>query len=82
VFVDFLVNFARFVLLGLWLATLGRVLISWVDPTGRNSLSVLLIQLTEPILSPVRRLVPRAGMFDFSPLIVILILGVLLRSLP
>lgn len=81
-FVEFLLNFARFVLMGLWLAVLGRVLISWVDPTGRNSASAFLIQLTEPILAPVRKVVPRAGMFDFSPLIVILILGVLLRSLP
>jgi len=82
VLVEFLVNFVRFVLLGLWLAVLGRVLISWVDPTGRNAASAFLIQLTEPILAPVRRLVPRAGMFDFSPLIVIVILGFLLRSLP
>jgi YggT family protein len=82
VFAEFLVNFARFVVLGLWLAVLGRVLISWVDPTGRNSVSAFLIQLTEPILAPVRRVVPRAGMFDFSPLIVILVLGVLLRALP
>ncbi|HSL97714.1 MAG TPA: YggT family protein [Candidatus Deferrimicrobiaceae bacterium] len=81
-FGEFFVNFARFVLMALWLAVLGRVLISWVDPTGRNSASAFLIQLTEPILAPVRRFMPRAGMFDFSPLIVILILGVLIRSLP
>lgn len=79
---EFLLNFVRFVLMGLWLAVLGRVLISWVDPTGRNAASAFLIQMTEPILAPVRRVMPRAGMFDFSPLIVILILGVLIRSLP
>lgn len=81
-FAEFLLNFVRFLLMGLWLAVLGRVLISWVDPTGRNAVSTFLIQMTEPILAPVRRVMPRAGMFDFTPLIVILILGVLIRSLP
>lgn len=81
-FVEFLLNFVRFLVMALWLAVLGRVLVSWVDPTGRNGVSAFLIQITEPILAPVRRFIPRTGMFDFTPLIVILILGVLLRSLP
>lgn len=76
----FLRNFLEFLFLALWLLIFGRVIMSFVDPTGRNQLSAFLIQTTEPILGPVRRLLPQTGMFDFSPLIVLLILGVLWRA--
>jgi YggT family protein len=78
----FLVNFLRFLLIGLWLLILARVVLSWVDPVGRNRFSAFIIQTSEPILAPVRRLLPRTGMFDFSPLIVLLILGALMRYIP
>ena len=78
----FLVNFLRFLLVGLWLLILARVILSWVDPTGRNRVSAFIIQTSEPILAPVRRLLPRTGMFDFSPLIVLLVLGALMRYVP
>jgi YggT family protein len=78
----FLVNFLRFLLIGLWLLILARVLLSWIDPTGRNRFSAFVIQTSEPILAPVRRLLPRTGMFDFSPLIVLLVLGALMRYIP
>jgi YggT family protein len=74
-------NFLRFVVFGLELLILARVLLSWVDPAGRGRLAAFVIQTTEPILAPVRRALPRTGMFDLSPLIVILVLGVILRTL-
>ncbi|HET9436487.1 MAG TPA: YggT family protein [Candidatus Limnocylindrales bacterium] len=76
----FLSNLIQFTLIAVWLLVLGRVLVSWVDPMGRNQVSALLIQTTEPILAPVRRVLPRAGMFDFAPLIVLIILGALWRA--
>jgi len=78
----FLLNFIRFLVLALELLILARVLLSWVDPTGRGQLAAFIIQTTEPILAPVRRALPRTGMFDLSPLIVILVLGVILRAIP
>ena len=78
----FLLNFIRFLVLALELLILARVLLSWVDPTGRGPLAAFIIQTTEPILAPVRRALPRTGMFDLSPLVVILVLGVILRALP
>lgn len=78
----FLQNFLRFLLVGLWLLILARVILSWVDPTGRNRISAFVIQTSEPILAPVRRLLPRTGMFDFSALIVLLVLGALMRAVP
>ncbi len=77
----FLMNFIRFLVLGLELLILARVLLSWVDPAGRGQIAQFIIQTTEPILAPVRKALPRTGMFDLSPLIVILVLGVILRTL-
>jgi YggT family protein len=77
--IPFLLNFARFLLLALEVLVLGRVLVSWVDPMGRGQLARFLIDATEPILGPVRRMLPRTGMIDWSPLIVLLVIGMLLR---
>lgn len=43
-----------------------------MDP--RNPLVVVLFQITEPILAPLRRFIPRLGMFDLTPMIAILLL--------
>jgi YggT family protein len=42
-----------------------------------NPLLLLLIRLTEPVLAPFRRLIPPVGMFDLSPIIVIILLQLL-----
>ena len=76
----FLVNFLRFLLIGLEIVILARVVLSWVDPTGRSPFSAFIIQTSEPLLAPVRRILPRTGMFDLAPLVVILVLGALLRA--
>ena len=66
--------------LALTLLILGRVLISWVDASGRSQLSRFLYQATEPILAPVRRVLPSMGMLDLSPMIVIIVLTVILEA--
>ncbi|MDA8238659.1 MAG: YggT family protein [Chloroflexi bacterium] len=75
----FLRNFVEAVVLVLWLLVLGRVLVSWVDPMARNGVSRTLVTLTEPLLAPIRRVLPSTGMIDFSPLVLMLGLGLLLR---
>jgi YggT family protein len=52
-----------------------RALISWVNPDPYNPIVQLLTKMTEPVLAPIRKLVPpyKAGI-DFSPLIAILII--------
>jgi YggT family protein len=77
----FFLNFLQFLLLAIWALVIGRMLMSWVDPTGRNQVSAFLIQVTEPILAPVRRLLPRTGMIDWSGFIVVIAIGFLLRYL-
>ena len=76
----FLANFLRFVLIGLEVLIFARVLLSWVDPGGRGAIAGFVVQTTEPILAPVRRFLPRSGMLDLSPLIVLLVLGAVIRA--
>lgn len=76
---EFVAVFLRFFVIALWLVVLGRVLVSWVDPQFGNPVSRFLFETTEPLLSPVRKVMPQTGMFDFAPLVVLLVLGVLMR---
>jgi YggT family protein len=76
----FAANLIQLLVTVIWLLVLGRVLVSWVDPRGTNQVSAFLIQTTEPLLAPIRRLLPSNGMIDFSPLILMLVLGVILRA--
>ncbi len=64
----------------LWLLVLGRIVVSWLDPVARSPLSAFLVRVTEPILAPVRRMLPPAGMFDLSSLLVLIVLGALWRA--
>ncbi|MEE8443382.1 MAG: YggT family protein [Dehalococcoidia bacterium] len=69
----------------LYLAIFARVILSWF-PTGRgNPIVQFIFAITEPILAPIRRVVPRFGMLDLTPMIalilVALIQAVLLRAL-
>jgi YggT family protein len=60
----------------------GRAVLSWFpvrQGTFLASLSSLLIDLTEPVLRPVRRVIPPAGMLDTSFIVVFFVL-VILRS--
>jgi YggT family protein len=58
-----------------------RVILSWVDPRGGNVLSRFVIEMTEPLLAPIRRVLPQTGFIDFAPTILLVILFVLLRAL-
>ncbi len=76
----FFANFLQFLLMALWALVFGRMIMSWVDPTGSNSISGFLKQATEPILAPVRRMLPQTGMIDWSGFIVLIVLGFLWRA--
>ena len=74
-----LLNVIRFVLIGLEIVVLARVVLSWIDPAGRSAVAGYVNSATEPLLAPIRRLLPRTGMLDLSPLVVFIVIGVLLR---
>ena len=60
------------------LALLARIILSWFPNVDRsNQIIQFLFDVTEPVLRPIRNMLPPGGMFDFSPLIVFLIIQVL-----
>ena len=65
-------------------AIFARMLLSWFPQNPNNGLVVALFRVTEPILEPFRRIIPRFGMFDLSPMVAIIVLqvvaGVLSRA--
>lgn len=74
-----LINFVRLLFLVLWILLIVRVLMSWIAPRGGGPLVAFVYQATEPILAPIRRIVPPTAGIDWSPLIAMLIFGVLVR---
>ncbi len=58
---------------------IARALISWVSPDPYNPIVHFLHNATDPVLYRLRNLVPflRAGTFDFSPIVLLLLLSVL-----
>ncbi len=74
-----LVNFLQLLLGVLMVLVLARVVVSWVAPMGGGGLIAFIYQATEPILAPIRRVIPPTGGLDWAPLIAMLVLGVLLR---
>lgn len=63
------------------IAIIARAILSWFDRGMRSPISQFLVQLTEPIIAPIRRVLPPMGMFDFSPLVALLLLYVLRQML-
>ncbi len=51
-----------------------RALTSWFPDARRHPIVQLLYQVTDPVMIPASRLIPRIGMIDLSPMIVILVL--------
>ena len=78
----FLFDFLRAVCEVLSLAIFIRVILSWFSPRPTNVPSIILYRVTEPLLAPLRRIIPRAGMFDFTPLVAIVLLQLIARLLP
>ncbi len=68
--------------LAIWtllIAVFLRALVSWFPIRQDNEFVRLLDMVTEPLIGPVRRVVPRIGMFDISGMIVIVVLYVMLQ---
>ena len=74
-----LINFLQLLAFVLWILLIARVVLSWTNPMGGGGLTAFVYQVTEPILAPIRRLLPPTAGVDWSPLIAMLILGVILR---
>jgi len=60
-----------------WLIVV-RVVLSWVNPRPRNEMLIWVIRLTEPVLRPLRALIPLQGI-DLSPILAWLLINLLMR---
>jgi YggT family protein len=76
-----LVNFLQLLVTVLWLLIIARVVVSWVMPAGGGGLVAFIYQATEPILAPIRRVIPPTSGIDWAPLVALLLLGVLTQAL-
>ena len=59
------------------LAIVARALLSWVRPDPTNPIVRALDVITEPILQPLRQVVPRIGMMDITPMVAIIVLYII-----
>ena len=71
----------RFGLLALTWALVGRAILSWIDPGGRWAITRVLADATEPLIAPIRQIIPPIGMIDISFIVAIVLLQVLQRLL-
>ena len=70
----YLANFIQLLVQILVIAIFLRAIISWFRLKPDNPFQLILVQVTEPILSPLRRVVPSLGMFDLTPWIAMILL--------
>lgn len=63
------------------LAIILRVVVSWFPGASRGPVGEILERVTEPVLGPIRRVLPPLGGLDLSPVVVIIGLNVLLQLL-
>ncbi len=80
----YLISLVGYVLFGL-LAVFGlmifmRIVFSW-GVSSTNRVLRFLIRVTEPVMGPFRRLIPPLGMFDISPIVVLLLISLFQRAI-
>jgi len=81
--VSIAIQFLGYLLQVLGYAIIARVVLSVIaafapgNPitSSNNPLYQIILQVTEPILAPMRRIIPTIGMFDFTPLIALLLIN-------
>jgi YggT family protein len=59
------------------LVVLLAVILSWIQLDRRNPLAAIVYGLTEPLLAPIRSVLPPMGGLDFSPMVLLFALQIL-----
>ena len=65
----------------LWFAILARAIVSWFPVDQNGPIIRALDSITEPVLEPLRRVVPRVGLFDITPMVAIILIFVIRQML-
>jgi len=71
-FLQALAGLVHVLLMAVMLVVIARAVLSWVLPDPYNPIVRVIVQLSEPLLYPVRRRIPILGGMDLSPVLVIL----------
>jgi YggT family protein len=58
-----------------------RVVFSWINLSPYNPVVRFVVGLTEPVLAPLRRVVPAVGGFDLTPMLLLLLIQLVKRLL-
>jgi YggT family protein len=84
-----LIDLLSYLLWAVWIVIIVQVVMSWLvafnivntcSPVVRGLLRGL-ERITEPVYRPIRRILPDFGGVDFSPMVVLLVIGLLQRLL-
>jgi YggT family protein len=76
-----LVSFIDLLFWALNLAILIRVIVSWLNVSPYNPIIAFIWQITDPILEPLRRIVPPIGMIDITPILAMVVLSLIQQVL-
>jgi YggT family protein len=77
-------TFFELIKLSIWvfiIALIAQAVLSWINPGAyhfQNPMSAILHDLTGPVLKPIKKMLPSTGMIDFSPMLAIIALYVVL----
>lgn len=75
-----LITALDFLYWALFILILARIILSWVN-IGSYQIRDLVFRITDPILEPIRRILPPMSGFDLSPFIVLVLAQILVRVL-
>jgi YggT family protein len=80
--IDAILRFANILIIILEVAIFLRAMLSWFPSLDQGNL-LFRIQndITEPILAPLRQVVPKFGMVDITPMVAFLVLFVIQQAL-
>ncbi|MCK4362355.1 MAG: YggT family protein [Dehalococcoidia bacterium] len=76
---DIFLNFIAILFQVLAVIIFVRAILSWFAISPYSPIVVFLDRITEPILAPLRRIIPRLGMVDITPMVAIIILLLIAR---
>ncbi len=76
---DIFLNFIAILCQVLAVIIFVRAILSWFAISPYSPIVVFLDRITEPILAPLRRIIPRLGMVDITPMVAIIILLLIAR---
>jgi len=74
--INILIEFISILSGALTLAIFVQVILSWFMPAGGAPFMRVLQDITEPVLAPIRRILPPIGGLDFSPILAMILIQV------